>query len=154
MNYVKMAEDRLRYYRDMQRSIKNAESEIARLVRKAGPNELNAIQLDITGIRCSKQDEAIDTLMKIMELKDCAEKTEEALKDIDFHLEEVSLGQGCELFGQVLRRWYIDEEPKEKIAEDLRYSERKSIYQIRERAIRKFAIQLFGIKALNGFDVV
>lgn len=154
MNYVKMAEDRLRYYRDMQRSIKNAEREIARLVRKAGPSELKAIQLDITGIRCSKQDEAIDTLMKIMELKDCAEKTEEALKDIDFHLEEVSVGQGCELYGEVLQRWYIEEEAKEKIAESLRYAHKDSIYRIRERAIRKFAIQLFGVKAVSTFEIV
>jgi hypothetical protein len=45
--------------------------------------------------------------------------------------------------------WYIEELPKEKIAEIIGYSSKQSIYDIEAKAIRKFAIMLFGIDVLK-----
>jgi transposase len=43
----------------------------------------------------------------------------------------------------------IDKLPKEDIAEMIGYSSKRSVYDIREKAIRKFAVMMFGIKALQ-----
>lgn len=53
------------------------------------------------------------------------------------------------MYGEVLKMWYVDKLPKEEIAEEVKYSSRQSIYDIKNKAIRKFAIRLFGLEALK-----
>jgi hypothetical protein len=45
--------------------------------------------------------------------------------------------------------WYVEKKAKEDIAEKLGYSHKQSVYEIKNKAIRKFAISLFGIVALQ-----
>lgn len=43
--------------------------------------------------------------------------------------------------------WYVDKMDKEAIAEDIGHSQtsRKSVYEIKNKAIKKFAVSLFGV---------
>ena len=45
--------------------------------------------------------------------------------------------------------WYVEKKAKEDIAEKVGYSHRQSVYEIRNKAIRKFAVALFGIVVLE-----
>jgi hypothetical protein len=145
LNYIREAENYLYYYRDMKKSLDQLEKQINKLISKAGPHDLKAMTFDQTGIRHSQQDEAINILFQLQKLIENREKTEEKLKKIDELLDSISQDEGCELYGTVLRKWYIERIPKEEIAEEIGYSSRTSIYTIRARAIRKLAVRLFGI---------
>ncbi|OPY59159.1 MAG: hypothetical protein A4E55_00376 [Pelotomaculum sp. PtaU1.Bin035] len=146
MNYVKEAESKLYYYHTLQQSIEEADRQIARLVARAGPKNLSAMVLDGSGVRGGAVDETVNILFEIQELQDSREKTRVALAEIDELLKKVSQEPGCEKYGPILRKWYIEKKTKETIAEEMEYSV-PTIYSLRNAAIRKFAVLLFGIKA-------
>lgn len=151
MNYIKEAENILWYYNDLYRSIENMNREIAKLVSKQGPSALNAIQLEVTGIHGSgdADDNTYNLLFKLKTLSENRAKTIEELEKADKILDEISQESGCELYGQVLKEWYIKRTPKDEIAEQIGYSTRVSVYQIRDRAIKKFAVRHFGLDTLK-----
>ena len=142
LNYIKEAEKHLRYYKDLDRSIVNMDRQIGRLVSKAGPKSLTAIVLDDVKVQSSAHDETINIIYEIQLLTANKAKTQEELDKIDRILDEISQEHGCELYGKVLRKWYIEQKSKEVILEELHYSEnsRRSVYNIKNEAIRKFAV--------------
>ena len=121
--------------------------EIARLIRQAGPSDIKAIVYD-KELGSGKHDETINILFQIQQLSEHRAKTEEELKKIDETLDDISRQKGCEKYGVVLRKWYIEGQPKHEIAKELGYTERH-LYRIKNSAIRKFAVRLFGIEALK-----
>lgn len=153
MNYIKEAENILWYYNDLYRSVENMNREIAKIVSRQGPSTLNAIQLEPTGIHGggSADDNVNNLMFKLKTLTDNREKTIAELEKVDTILNEIAKDPGCELYGEVLREWYIYRTPKEEIAKQIGYSptSRTSIYDIRSRSIRKFAVRYFGIDALK-----
>ena len=149
MNYIREAENRLRYYRDLQGSIDEMHRRIGRLVGKAGPSSLTAINLDETGIKSGHYDETINIIHEIQTLQKSIERTKDEIDEIHQILNEISQEPKCELYGMVLRKWYIEHVPKERIAHDLQYSSIQTVYSIKNKAIRKFAVRLFGIDSLN-----
>jgi hypothetical protein len=150
VNYIKEAENILWHYNDLYKSLVNLDKQIAKIISRSGPKELSAVALDLTGIHGSgKSDEAYNVLFELQKLKDCREGTAKELFKIDVLLDNISAEPGCELFGAVLRKWYIEKMPKEDIANEIGYSSKQSIYSLRAKAIRKFAIQMFGIEALK-----
>lgn len=153
MNYIKEAENVLWYYNDLYRSIENMNREIAKIVSRQGPSSLNAIQLDVTGIHGSgdADDNTYNLLFKLKTLTENYEKTTLELDEINKILDEISQDEGCERYGEVLRKWYIEKIPKEEIAKHLGYSvtSRTTIYDIRSRAIKKFAVRYHGIEVVK-----
>jgi hypothetical protein len=122
---------------------------ICRLKRQGAPKGISAVNMDIIGVRSSKPVNVLNQiyqLQKWQEIKDRmlveVEKVEEALRGI-------SQEQGCERYRDVLFMWYVEELDKEEIAERLRYSHRQLAYEIKNKAIKKFAIALFGVVALE-----
>ena len=51
-------------------------------------------------------------------------------------------------YGKVLYAWYVKRIPREDIDKEIGYS-RRQVYNIKDAAIRKFAVRILGIKALN-----
>lgn len=68
---------------------------------------------------------------------------------IDDVLVAICEGSGCERYKDVLVMWYVNKLDKEDIAERLGYSHRQSVYEIKNKAIRKFAVALYGVTALK-----
>lgn len=147
MNYIREAENVLCYYRDLYRSIERMDKEIARLVRMAGPHDISAIVTD-KELGNGKHDETINILFQIQQLTENRSKTERELKKVDEILADISCQAGCENYGLVLTKWYIEGQPKHEIAKELGYTERH-LYRIKGSAIRKFAVRLFGIEVLK-----
>ena len=156
MNYVEEAEKYLRNYRHLRGSVETMCRERNRLIGQAGPaGEKNmAVTIDAVGgggkgKGGGEYDEAINLIWRVRELQGNIEETKERLREIDGLLEDISEGDGCEFYGMVLRAWYIDSVAKEDIAAEIGYESRTSIYTIRNRAIRKFAVRVLGIRALE-----
>ena len=148
MNYIKEAENRLTYYRDLQRSIDEMTRRIARLVAKAGPEQLKAAALDDVGLRSGRHDTTMNVILEIQKLQESLQETQKGFIEIDAILDEISQGAGCENYGNLLRMWYIQRVSKEVIAEHLSCSIRK-VYYDKDAAIRKFAVRIFGMAALK-----
>jgi hypothetical protein len=60
----------------------------------------------------------------------------------------ISQDSGCERYKDILLMWYVEKIPKEDIANNIGYSHRQSVYEIKNKAIKKFTVALFGIVAL------
>ena len=148
MNYIQEAEKRLRHYRDLEKSLEQMDKDIARIKKRSGPSDLNAVAMDITGIRSGRQDEAINILFELQTLSESKIETEEEIMDIAELLEEISQEPDCSLYGKVLYAWYVKRRPREEIAKEIGYSVRQT-YNIRDQAIRRFAVRVLGIKALD-----
>lgn len=149
MNYIREAENVLKHYKDIYQSIENMDRQIGKLVSNAGPSTGSAVKLDESGIRSGKFDATINLLFEIQTLTNNKAKTQEELEEINIILDELSLEPGCGLYKTVLWKWYIERVPKEDIAKQIGYGSKQSVYNIRNVAIRKFAIRLFGIEVLR-----
>jgi hypothetical protein len=153
LNYIKEAENILWYYNDLHRSVENMNREIAKIVSKQGPSSLSAMQYDSTGVSGSgnADDNTYNLLFRLKMLTENREKTMIELSKIDSILDDIEKDSGCKYFGAVLRKWYIEKVPKEEIARSIGYSvtSRTSIYDIKARAIKKFAIIYHGIEAVK-----
>ena len=150
MNYIKEAEDILRYYRDLDQSVGKMRNQISKLMDKHAPSPLNALALDPTGVHGgSGLDDAYNVLYKIKVLAESCEKTLYEMELVTKELDEIDKDPGCENFGIVLWEWYVLGKSKADIAEMLGYSSVQSVYGLKDRAIRKFAVRHFGLNAIN-----
>lgn len=148
MNYIQEAEKRLKHYRDLISSVDRMNRDIARIVKRSSPSELNAVAMEITGVHCSKTDDALNVLYELQTLREAIEETTQEIASIDEILKDISRDKGCHLYGKVLYLWYVKHASSEDIAKEIRYSARQ-VYNIKGAAVRKFAIHILGIKALK-----
>jgi len=151
MNYIREAEKYLWHYRDLKYSLEQLDREISKLKWSGAPKIPSAQELDGMPHGQVYQDDMMNIAFKLQMCIEGREKTLGELNEIDQVLEDISKEKGCEDYGKVLRMWYIEKKTKEEIAEVLNYSQnsRQSIYDIRGKAIRKFAIMKFGLDALK-----
>ena len=150
MNYIKEAENLLWYYNDLYRSIENMNREIAKIVSRQSPSALNAISLDAAGCHGSgdADDNTYNLMFKIKTLSENREATLVELGKVDEILNEISEESGCELYGKVLREWYIERTPKDEIGPKIGYG-RRNVYYIKDKAIKKFAVRHFGLDVVK-----
>lgn len=148
MNYVKEAEQILYHYRDLEQSVEKMTERIDVLIARARPRELKAADIEDM-IRKGGKDATINALYEIKELMDSKSKTRAELWHVDRVLDDISKDKDCKYYGPVLRKWYIEKVNKEDIATEIGYSSKQSVYDVKNAAIRKFAVRLFGIKALK-----
>lgn len=149
MNYIREAETVLWHYNDLYKSLTNLDRQISKLVRRSGPSELNAISIEPTGVHGSRNDNTYNLLFELKTLTESREQTVKELSVVNELLDNISAEQNCELYGQVLRKWYIEKIPKDDIAHEIGYATKRSVYDIKNKAIKKFAVQLFGIEAMK-----
>lgn len=146
MDYIREAEKYLINYRGLKYSLNSMNKEINKLKWSGSPQEISAMSLDSMPKGNPVQDDMINIIYKLKCFTDMKESTKERLDEIDLILE--SLDNEFGNYGKVLKLWYVERKPKEEIALELNYSERKSVYNLKDKAIRKFAIRLFGLNAL------
>lgn len=149
MDYIREAENVLWYYNNIYNSLANLDLQIAQLIRSQGPKELTAVHMDITGVRGGPTYTTEQALYKLQVLQNCRQESLLALDKIDEQLQQISQERGCEQYGRVLRLWYVEKLDKDSIAEALGYANKRDAYRMRDRAIRKFAVNHFGINAVT-----
>ena len=149
MDYIKEAEKRLLHYRDLEKSLQQLKRDISDLIIKSGPSKLTAVSLDFTGISSGKVDETCNIIYEINHLKKCYFDTKKEVDKLKTILDDIGQDSGCEQYGRLLRLWYIDKIGKEKVKDEMGYASIQSVYDMKNKAIRKFAVRLFGINVLK-----
>lgn len=142
----------MRYYSDLKRSVEHAGRMISKLTWQTAPGGVNAVSISPTG-GCggSHVINTFDQLYQLQKWREVRDNTNAELEKIDIVLDGICAEPGCELYARVLIMWYVDRATKEDIADELGYSRSSmhSIYDVKNRALKKFAVSLFGIDALK-----
>lgn len=147
MDYLREAIEHLRSYNDLNFALQNLSREINDL--RATMPDVKAIE--ITGMPSGGGSGTVDDILinKVYRLQMAQKEyraTFKAVKKIDQVLNDISKDDS-EKYGQLLRMWFIQHRSKDEIADELTYSERQ-LYRIKDIALKKFAIQYFGIDVI------
>ncbi|QAT40853.1 DUF1492 domain-containing protein [Clostridium sp. JN-9] len=149
MDYVKEAENYLRSYNDLTSSVDNLKREISEINA-----ELACIKnTDYSGMPHGSgsrlpDDILVNKLYRKQKAIEELKKTSRAINRIDYVLKKLSEGEGNEKHEKVLRLFYIEGARGQALEEALECSERHC-YRLKGIAIRRLAVQLFGIKGLG-----
>lgn len=149
MNCIREAENYLRYYRELNQSLGHADRMIGKLVSQGWPKDLTAVSMDVTGVRADKPVNTLNQMYQLQKWQEMREQTQEEIDRIEVSLQGICLDPGCDRYRDILFMWYVEKRDKEDIAESMGYSTRQSVYDIKAKAIRKFAVCLFGVTALQ-----
>lgn len=149
MDCIREAENYLLYYRELRKSILHADRMIGQLMHQTAPRVLGAVAMELTGVRAQRPHDTLNQIYQLQKWQEMKELTAIEIGKIDDVLVAICEGSGCERYKDVLVMWYVNKLDKEDIAERLGYSHRQSVYEIKNKAIRKFAVALYGVTALK-----
>lgn len=144
MDYVKEAENYLRHYASLKKSVEHAQYMIERLMYKSRPREVGAVQNDVTGVaaQCSG-----NTLQEMYELQRWQSVREESLHEIG-HIERLLEGMD-EKEHSLLNLWFVQKLSVVDIMVEMDYETRQAVYNLKTKAVKNFSVILFGIQALR-----
>lgn len=149
MNYIHEAVEELEEYNRLKCSLANLAEEI-RDIKSTMP-DVKAVVIDDMphGSGPNMQDDIIiNNLYKVQKKQEEYDRTKRRIERINRILENISREKGCEKYGKLLRLWFIEKWDKVDIATELGY-EIRNIYNLKGRAVRKFAIELNGINVIE-----
>lgn len=148
MNYIKEAENYLKYYRNLKKSLDHANYMINNFTWLTAPNSIHAVVNDPSGISARKPVNTVEQLYELVRWQEQKKQTQKEIDHIEEILNDMVKEKGCEKYRRVLEMWYVEKEDKEYIAQELNYCTR-NVFRVKEKALEKFAVTLFGIKALK-----
>lgn len=152
MDYIREAVEYLKSYKDMKISLKNLKDEIRELgLEIPGDTAISFSDMPGGSGPHLPDDKIINKMCRLEQAKEEYIATKKKLEKMDKIIAKLSYG-GNKCYEKVLRMWYIDNGDKkpdaEEIAKELNYTERH-VYRIKGIALRKFAIQLHGVKVID-----
>ncbi len=148
MNCIREAENYLRYYRELHKSIEHADYMISKLSWKTAPKEMSAVSIDITGIRAGKPCNTLNQMYQLQIWQEMKDRTLAEIEKVESILNFISQEQGCERYRDILYMWYVEKKSMMFIAENVQYTERH-LWRLKKEIIQKFAVALFGVTALQ-----
>lgn len=152
MNYIKECEEILKNHRKLENSLANLKNRKNYLILKGVPKDIIGIDyskpaiqhMDYSENTINQVIEMIEINRQIKEIKEEMKLVENIFKDIKEEEQELE---------RFLKLKYITENKKSmaEIAGEMGYSKesRKTIYNIKEKALKEFAIRYFGVIALK-----
>ena len=143
INYFKAAERLLINRTQLERSLENLTRRQAVLLARDKPTEAAAVDLSRPFVSSSFTTDALSSLLDLVEVNNEIARTNEIISDIDSVLSQLE-----DQDAGILRAWYIEQLPKEAIAEQFSFSSRTSVYDLRNKAVAAFALLYFGGGAL------
>ena len=145
INYFKAAERLLRERGNLEQALKNLEHRREWIIRRGGPDEIMAADPARPHVSTSAPTDTIAECIDLVMVGKEISTTRETIERIDHVLDQLSDEEAY-----LLRAWYIHRETKEQIAERLNLSpaSKRSIYDLRTRAVSSFALLYFGAGAL------
>lgn len=152
MNYIKESEEVLKNHGKLNKALKNLEKRQEKLLYKTQPKEIGATDYSRPAIQHTDYSEdAVNQICELADINKQIQETEEEMKLVKNILEDIKL-QDMLLY-DFLKIKYI-EKPKlgmREVAEELGYSpeSNKTIYSIKHKAIKEFAIRYFGARAIK-----
>ena len=137
INYFEAAEKTLRARGLLETALGNLERKKERILRYGAPSEYPSADMSkpYTGVKFVN-----DALADCLEL---AEVMREKVEEIDGVLAQMD-----EDDARILRLWYIERKSKDEITEAVCYSSTSSLYDLRNKALVRFALLYFGAGAM------
>lgn len=147
MDYIKEAENYLYHYRDMKRAVRHAVREIKRIRTRTAPGAINAVLIDVTGVRASKEANTLDDMYKLQEWINIFRENQKEVEHISKALHEISQEEK-EPYKELLEYWYIERKSCAEICENMEIK-KSEFYEKKREALQKLAISLFGIRMIK-----
>ncbi|KGK88023.1 hypothetical protein [Clostridium sp. HMP27] len=149
MDYIKEAEGYLRNYTDLTDAVENLEKELEFLEEEiTGAKAIDYSGMPGGGGAALPDDRLVNLLYQKQIKEKSLELTKKKIKLIDSVLSQMAVGEGNEQDEKVLRKFFIDNIRGQALEKEFGVSERH-VYRMKGKAIRRFAIQIFGIKGLG-----
>ena len=134
MDYFKKAEEKLYSVCTLRRRLDNYEAAYDREVRRSAPSGIKPIDYSKPTVSSSRSDDALDSVEKMAYYKTKVIQTRDEIEDITTVAEQLP----TELYN-IIRLWYFEKKPKEKIMASLYISSPKTLYAKRRKAVKMFA---------------
>lgn len=147
MDYINEAVEYLINYKDLKMAFENLKDKEERL--RFDLENLRAVNYDgmPKGNSVVSDDVLVNTIFKLQQTRVQFKETEDKIEKIDNVLKNLNQNESSKNYEEILRLWFIEEWPKQKMTLKFNCSERQ-LYRLKAKAIRKLAIQLFGINVI------
>jgi len=152
LNYIKESETILKNYRKLLLSIKNLEDRRDELLKKGGPEEIKSQNYTKPSIqKFNYSDDTFNQICEVADLNNQIKETKREVILVNKILKQIK--NEDEKIYEFIKIKYV-KEPKISmncVAEKLGYSpdSNDTIYKIKEKALKEFAILYFGVNALK-----
>ncbi len=143
MNYFKAAEDILYSVSSLEKSLKNLESRRQFLIESGKPQNVGAID---NSKPFTDSHYVSDTLNELLEFAECSRNIDITKKQIEYIYEIIE--QLSDEHKTLVKLWYIEQRPKEQIAEAIFVESSTTVYNLRNKAVMQFAILYYGASAM------
>lgn len=149
MDYIREAIEYLKTYKDLQYAVINLKEEVQKLDAELQGGAM--VYSDMPGggsAAVQADDKMLNKIYRIEMAKKEYSDSNKTIRRIDRILEELNLGDGKERHGDILRQWFIERRDRQEIANEMGYS-MSQLYRIKDKALRRLGVQLFGIKVIK-----
>ena len=143
INYFDAAEKTLRSRGVLETALENLERRRARIIAQSGPAGYPSPDFSKPYASVGAVNDALSACLELAEVTREIERTEEAIGEIDRVIGQLEPEER-----EIIRLWYIEHKSKEQIADELSYSSKTSIDDLRNKAVAAFAVLYYGAGAL------
>lgn len=144
INYFKAAERTLSQRGNLEKALANLERRKESVIHRAAPSGVQITDPSKPYVSGGGANDALTDCLELAEIDREIKNTRETVELVDKVLSEMPQVEAA-----LLRAWYIEGKSKEEIAEELSYSSKASIYDLRNKAVSSFAVLFFGAGALS-----
>lgn len=144
INYFKAAERVLYTRKDLDRALDNLERRKVRIIKSSAPCDYPSIDTSQPYTSSSKCNDALADCLELAEINREIENTKQIIGEIDAVLKQMDPVES-----DLLREWYILGSSKEEISAKINYSSISTIYELRNKAVSRFAVLYFGAGAIS-----
>lgn len=143
INYFDAAEKTLRSRGALETALENLERRRERIIAQSGPAGYPSPDFSKPYASVGAVNDALSACLELAEVTREIERTEEAIGEIDRVIGQLEPEER-----EIIRLWYIERKSKEEIAGAVSYASTRSVYDLRNTAVARFALLYFGAAAL------
>lgn len=143
INYFDAAEKTLRSRGVLETTLENLERRRARIIAQSGPAGYPSPDFSKPYASVGAVNDALSACLELAEVAREIQRTEEAIAEIDRVIGQLEPEER-----DIIRLWYIEHKSKEEIAGAVSYASTRSVYDLRNTAVARFALLYFGAAAL------
>lgn len=144
INYFEAAEKTLRARGLLETALGNLERKKERILRYGAPSEYPSADMSKPYTGAKSVNDALADCLELAEVMREIQITRDKVEEIDGVLAQMD-----EDDARILRLWYIERKSKDEITEAVCYSSTSSLYDLRNKALVRFAL-LYRIPAICG----
>ena len=144
INYFEAAEKTLRARGLLETALGNLKRKKERILRYGAPSEYPSADMSKPYTGAKSVNDALADCLELAEGMREIQVTRDKVEEIDDVLAQMD-----EDDARILRLWYIERKSKDEIAGAVSYASMTSVYDVRNRAVARFALLFFGAGSIS-----